>query len=123
MMKSKLAILMFFGLTDIHIKALDTPSFLNELTPKEFSVVHTSRVHKCGGGVDFLIKTALDFKTIHYPEFSSFKTHTVSIMPNGHRLFLGAIYQPPASSVVKFLEDFLPYVGFCLSYPLHLDLR
>ena len=36
-------------------------------------------------------------------------------MPDGHHLFLGAIYQPPASSVVNFLEDFLSYVGFLFS--------
>ena len=27
-----------FGLTETHIKALDTPSFLNELTPEDFSL-------------------------------------------------------------------------------------
>ena len=39
------------GLTETHIKALDTPSFLNESTPEDFSLVHTSRVNKCGGSV------------------------------------------------------------------------
>ena len=56
-----------FGLTETHIKALDKPSFLNELTPAEFSRVHTNRENKCGGGVGFFIKSALDFKTIHSP--------------------------------------------------------
>ena len=32
-----------FGPTETHIKALDTPSFLNELTPEDFSLVHTNR--------------------------------------------------------------------------------
>ena len=31
------------GLTETHVKALDMPSFLNELTPEEFSLVHTSK--------------------------------------------------------------------------------
>ena len=35
-----------FGLTETHIKALDTPSFLNELTPEDFSLVHTNRENK-----------------------------------------------------------------------------
>ena len=61
-----------FGLTETHIKALDTPSFLNELTPEDFSLVHSNRENKRGGGVGFFIKSALDFKTIHSPEFSSF---------------------------------------------------
>ena len=40
-----------FGLTETDIKALDTPSFLNELTPEDFSLVHTNRENKRGGGV------------------------------------------------------------------------
>ena len=36
------------GLTETHIKALDTPSFLNQLTLEDFSLVHTSRVNRCG---------------------------------------------------------------------------
>ena len=104
-----------FGLTETHIKALDTPSFLNELTPEDFSLVHTNRENKRGGGVGFFIKSALDFKTIHSPEFSSFENHTVCLTLDGRRLFLGVIYRPPASSVVKFFEDFLSYVGFLSS--------
>ena len=42
-----------FGLIETHIKALDTPSFLNELTPEDFSLVHTNRENKRGGGVGF----------------------------------------------------------------------
>ena len=30
-------------------------------------------------------------------------------------MFLGVVYRPPASSVVKFFEDFLSYVGFLSS--------
>ena len=121
-----------FGLTETHIKALDTPSFLNELTPEDFSLVHTNRENKRGGGVGFFIKSALDFKTIHSPEFSSFENHTVCLTLDGRRLFLGVIYRPPASSVVKFFEDFLSYVGFlsslspsfviCGDFNLHVDI-
>ena len=35
-----------FGLTETHIKTLDTPSFLKELTPEDFSLVHTNRENK-----------------------------------------------------------------------------
>ena len=103
------------GLTETHIKALDTPSFLNELTPEDFSLVHTNRENKRGGGVGFFIKSAFDFKAIHSPEFSSLENHTVSLTLDGRRMFLGVIYRPPASSVVKFFEDFLSYVGFLSS--------
>ena len=89
-----------FGFTETHLKALDTPSFLNELTPEDFSLVHTNRENKHGGSVGFFIKSALDFKTIHSPEFSSHENHTVCLTLDGRR-----------SSVVKFFEDFLSY-GF-----------
>ena len=104
-----------FGLTETHIKALDTPSFLNELTPEDFSLVHTNRENKRGGSVGFFIKSALDFKTLHSPEFSSLENHTVSLTLNGRRMFLGVVYWPPASSVVKIFEDFLSYMGFLSS--------
>ena len=119
-----------FGLTETHIKTLDTPSFLNELTPEDFSLVHTNRENKRGGG--FFIKSTLDFKTIHSPEFSSHENHTVCLTLDGRRLFLGVIYRPPASSVVKFFEDFLSYVGFlsslsssfviCGDFNLHVNI-
>ena len=99
-----------FGLIDTHIKALDTPSFLNELTPEDFFLVHTNRENKRSGG--FFIKSALDFKTIHSPEFSFLENHTFSLTLDGRHMILGVVYRPPASSVVKFFEDFLSYVVF-----------
>ena len=115
MKKLKLEIFYVFGVTETHIIYLDTPSFLNELTPEDFSLVHTNRENKRGGGVDFFIKSAFDFKTIHSPEFSSLENHTVSLTLDGRRMFLGVVYRPPALSVVKFFEDFLSYVGFLSS--------
>ena len=82
--------------------------------------------------INTIKKSALDFKTIHSPEFSSFENHTVCLTLDGRRLFLGVIYRPPASSVVKFFEDFLSYVGFlsslspsfviCGDFNLHVDI-
>ena len=106
-----------FGLTETYITALDTPSFLNELTPEDFSLVHTCRQNKCGGGVGYFIKSALDFKTIYSPEFSSLENHTVSLTLDGRRMFLGVVYRPPALSVVKI---FCHMSVFCLPYPPHL---
>ena len=105
-----------FGLNDTHIKTLDTPSFLNDLTPEDFSLGHTNRENKRGGGVGFFIKLALDLKTIHSTEFFSLENHTVSLTFDGCHMFLGVIYRPPALSVVEIFEAFLSYMGFCLPY-------
>ena len=104
---------MFFGLTETHYKSTDAPSLLKKLTPDDFTFVHTSREKKCGGG--FFIKSALEFKTIDSPEFSSFENHTVSVTLDERRIFLGVVYRPPALSAIKFFEDFLAYVGFLSS--------
>ena len=108
-----------FGLTETHIKALDTPSFLNELTPEDFSLVHTNRENKCGGSVGFFIKSALDFKTIHSPEFSSLENHTVSLTFDGRRMFLGVVYLPHL--LKNFLKIFCHMWVFCLPYPPSLS--
>ena len=50
-----------FGLTETHIKALDTPSFLNELTPEDFSLVHTNRENKRGAPASSVVNFFEDF--------------------------------------------------------------
>ena len=78
-----------FGLTETHIKALDTPSFLNKLTPEDFFLVHTNRENKHGGGVGFFIKSALDFKTIHSLSSPPFKITLSLSLSMGITCFLG----------------------------------
>ena len=48
-----------FGLTETHIKTQDTPSFINELTPEDISLVHTSRENKRGGGFFHQVSSGL----------------------------------------------------------------
>ena len=93
-----------FGLTETHIKAHDTTFFLQELTPDGFSLVHTPRSNKSGGGVGFFIKKAFESKNIDcVPNFSSFEHHTISLSFHGRSLIIGALYRPPSSSVQVFL--------------------
>ena len=51
-----------FGLTETDIKAHDTPFFLKELTPEDFTLVHTPRVNRSSGRVSFFIKKYLNPK-------------------------------------------------------------
>ena len=44
--------------------ANETPLFLQELTPDDFYLGHTSRATKSGGGVGFFIKKHLNSKTL-----------------------------------------------------------
>ena len=117
---------------ETHIKAHDTTFFLQELTPDGFSLVHTPRLNKSGGGVRFFIKKAFESKNIDcVPNFSSFEHHTISLSFHGRSLIIGALYRPPSSSVQVFFEVFLSYIGFlsslsssfvvCGEFNIHVD--
>ena len=77
-------------------------------------------VNKCGGGVGFFIKTALDFKMIHSPEFSSLENHTVSLTLNGHRLIVSQCRLPASGLICP--KIFLRFSVICglLSFPILL---
>ena len=72
-----------FGLTETHIKAHDTPFFLQEITLDDFLLVHTSRANKSGGGVGFSLKKYLNPKTLimlqifHYLSIIPFLYHSM----------------------------------------------
>ena len=66
-----------FGLIKTLIKPHDTPFFLQVLTPDDFSLVHTSRANKSGGGVRFFIKKHLNPKTLIVLQIF----HPLSIIP------------------------------------------
>ena len=57
-----------FALTDTHIKARDTPSFLQELIPEDFTLVYTPRVNKDSDGVGF----SASFFCFRVPQFKYF---------------------------------------------------
>ena len=72
--------------------------FLQELTPEDFTLVHTSKVHKSSGGVGFFIKNAFESKNIdRVRNFLSFENHNISLSFHGCSLILGALYRPLAS--------------------------
>ena len=58
MKKLKLEIFVFC-LTETHIKVLDTLSFLNELTPEDFSLVHTTKKTNVVAVLPFLLNQLL----------------------------------------------------------------
>ena len=67
-----------FGLTETHIKAHDTPFFLQEFAPDDFSLVHTSRANKKVVVVlGFSLKKHLNPKTLIVLQIF----HPLSIIP------------------------------------------
>ena len=84
-----------FGLTVTHIKALDTPSFLNELTPEGFSLVHTNRESKRVVAVlAFLLNLLLILKPF-IPLSSRLMKITLSVsLSMGVACFLGSFTGP-----------------------------
>ena len=83
-----------FGLTETHIKALDTPSFLNELTPEDFSLVHTNRETNVVAVLAFLLNLLLILKPF-IPLSSRPMKMTLSVsLSMGVTCFLGSFTGP-----------------------------
>ena len=85
------------GLTETHIKAVDTPSFIKELTPDGFNFFHTPRSGKLGGGVGFLIRNSVNCAVIQSPTFSSFEHIIISANFGNTSLNHCTIYRPQLS--------------------------
>ena len=106
-----------FGLTETHIRPSDTPSFLEELTPDGYTLLHEPRKGKIGGGVGFLVKDSLRCSTVASPSFSSFEHIVVAVQSGNHTLNFASIYRPPGSGISAFLDDFMSFYGFITTLP------
>ena len=103
------------GLTETHIRSTDTPSFLSELTPTGFKLLHVPRPIKLGGGVGFLINKSLNSTVVPSPVFDSFEHIIITVQWQNHSLNFVSVYRPPQLSCSDFLDDFMSLVGFTSS--------
>ena len=106
-----------FGLTETHIKALDTPSFLKKLTPEDFSLVHTNRENKRGGGVGFLLNQHLILKPSSPLSSPPLKITLSLSLSMGITCFLGSFTGPCLICSNFFSKIFRHMWVFCLPYP------
>ena len=69
----------FLCLTEKHIRATDSDSFLCSLTPYGFSLIHRPRSSGIGGGVGFFIHDSYKCHKVDTPNYSSFENIVISV--------------------------------------------
>ena len=122
----------FLCLTETHIRATDSDSFLHSLTPDGFSLIHRPRSSGIGGGVGFFIHGSYKCHKVDTPNYSSFENIVLSVSVSCRTLLLASIYHPsgPRSSI--FSDEFMSFVCFlssvdcnyfiCGDFNIHIDV-
>ena len=103
----------FLCLTETHIRAIDSDSFLRSLTPDGFSLIHRSRSSGIGGGVGFFFRDSYKCCKLDNTNFSCFENTVISVSVSCRTLLLASIYRPPGPCSSIFSDEFMSFV-FCL---------
>ena len=99
----------------------DTPSAtLNSLTPANFSLLHTPRPLRIGGGVACIFRSALTICNLPTPDFTSFEYQCLRLTLQSSSLTILNIYRPPSSSKTTFLTEFSTLLEDLISLPSEL---
>lgn len=101
-----------FGLTETHIRPIDTESFLKSLTPNGYKLFHVDRIGKLCGGVGFLVKDSFDCAVVSSPSFGSFESMVVSVKSGSKCVNFVSVYRPPDLSPSEFRDDFMSFYSF-----------
>ena len=122
----------FLCLTETHIRATDSDSFLHSLTPDGFSLIHRPCSSCIGGGVGFFIHDSYKYRKVDTPNYSSFENMVISVSVSCRTLLLASIYRPPGPCSFIFLDEFMSFVCFlsfvdcnyfiCGDFNIHVDV-
>ena len=93
----------FLCLTETHIRATDSDSFLRSLTPYGFSLCSSG----IGGGVGFFIHDSYKCRMVATPNYSCFENIVISVSVSCRTLLLASIYHPPGPCCSIFLDEFI----------------
>ena len=98
--------------TEIHIKPIDTPAFINELTPPDYTFDDIPHMHAPGGGVGILAKNTLRVKQEKAIPAETFEHIIVSVLAPSRMSNISVLYRPPGSSLLLFLDEFMGLVNY-----------
>ena len=90
--------------TWLHLDTL--PPVLNSLTPDNFSIIHSPRLHGTGGGLTFIYRFYLKIVTVSMAYFSSFESLCVRLTVSSSSFTILVIYRTPSSSLATFNSEF-----------------
>ena len=61
------------AIAETHIRFVETPSFLDSITPPGFKFFQRPRLSGLGGGVGFLVNKSISCKVVDSPSYNSFE--------------------------------------------------
>ena len=93
------------GLTETWLGENETNSFLSDLTPDGFRLIHRPRCGKKGGGVAFMLSSSLKCKQFSIPTFSTFESIAVQAKLSGTTCLFLCIYRPPGQPTETFYDE------------------
>ena len=93
------------AMTETWLKSHDS-KVRGDVRPNGYTLLHTDRVGKTGGGVAVICLKTLKPKKEKVKLFSSFEYMSVILTVKGVHFRLVVLYRPPDPSCTKFLEEF-----------------
>ena len=94
------------ALTETWLSPDTSPSVLNSLTPKNYSIMHHPRAEGRGGGIALIYQSFLKVAVISLPTFSSFEALCVNFSVSNFSCSLLTVYRPPSLSTCTFISEF-----------------
>ena len=99
----------------------DTPSAtLNSLTPANYSLLHSPRPDRIGGGLACVYRSTLKISQLPTTGFSSFECQCLRVTLPSSSLTILNIYCPPSASKTTFLSEFCTLLESLISLPSEL---
>src|SRR5271170_3988548 len=94
------------ALTETWLSPDTSPSVLNSLTPKNYSIMHHPRAEGRGGGIALIYRSFLKVSVISLPTYSSFESLCVNFSVSNFSCSLLTVYRPPSFSKYTFISEF-----------------
>ena len=82
------------------------PAVLNFIIPHHFSLLHTPRSQKSGGGVAAIYRSQLKANIIHNNYYNSFEIIAIKYTISNSLFNTYTIYRPPSTSNAPFIAEF-----------------
>ena len=95
-----------FALTETWLPTETLPAILNSITPRNYSIINSPRLHGKGGGLAIIYRSCLKIKKITTAEYPTFEALCVQLTISSFSYNILTIYRPPSSSKSQFLSDF-----------------
>ena len=93
------------------------PAVLNSIIPHGFSLLHTPRPQKSGGGVAVIYRSQLKANIIHNNSYNSFEIIAIKFTISNSNFNIYTIYRPPSTSNAPFIAEFSTLLEDVISLP------